>query len=361
MMRVVFAGGGTGGHLFPGLAVQESLLAVSTGCECEFWGTGRPVETNILHKHNAPTRALPAAPVPGSPLGVPGFLYALWKGYISARRLLKFHNVQAVIGLGGYSSYAPVIAASRLSVATVVLEQNAVVGKANLHLTGRADLVCLSWEASRHWLPAGARFEVTGNPLRRTIVEAARRSTFNPAGAVVILGGSSGAVGLNTMVIEALGALGNLTGRIVHQTGRRDFERVRAAYEQAGIKARLAPFIDDIASVYSSASLVIARAGGTTLSETALFGIPLILVPYPHHKDYHQMANAEIFAQAGAAKIIEETPEGGQALASAVAGLLGDVEALSDMHSAALALGRADAADTVAARILEIVAARAGT
>ena len=361
MMRVVFAGGGTGGHLFPGLAVLESLLAASGGCECEFWGTGRPVEADILHKQDVPTRALPAAPVPRSPLAVPGFLYALSRGYISARRLLKSGDVQAVIGLGGYSSYAPVIAASRLSIATVVLEQNAVVGKANLRLSRKADLVCLSWEASRRRLPAGARFEVTGNPLRPAIVEAARQSAFNPGGAVVVLGGSSGAVGLNTLVIEAVGALGGLGRRIVHQTGRSDFERVRAAYGQAGIEAQVVSFIDDIASVYSSAALVIARAGGTTLSETALFGIPAVLVPYPHHKDYHQMANAEIFAQTGAAKIIEETPEGGRALAGVVAGLLDDAEALSDMHAASLALGRPDAADTVAARILEIVAAHAGT
>jgi UDP-N-acetylglucosamine--N-acetylmuramyl-(pentapeptide) pyrophosphoryl-undecaprenol N-acetylglucosamine transferase len=262
------------------------------------------------------------------------------------------------VGLGGYSSFAPVLAASHLGLPTVLLEQNAVVGKANLRLARRASLVCLSWEASRASLPRRARGELTGNPVRREIVDAAAAAAYQPGGAVLILGGSTGAMGLNSMIIAAVKELGALGREIIHQAGSTDFERVRAAYRDASVEARVEPFIHDMPSAYGKASLVIARAGGTTLSEIALFGIPAVLVPYPHHRDNHQKANAEIFAAAGAAGIIDQG-DGAAALADLAGQLAGSPERLERMHAASLSLGRPDAADAAAAAILRLVEADA--
>lgn len=355
MMRVVFAGGGTGGHLYPALAVVESLSRLGRDCNFEFWGTGRAVERAILDAAGQGLRVLPSAPVPRNPVRIPGFVWSLVSGYARARRLLAACRADAVVGLGGYSSFAPVLAGSRLGLATLLLEQNVVVGKANRRLAKRASAVCLSWEASRENLPPAAKAEVTGNPLRRAIVDAAREHTYDPSGSLVILGGSSGAVGLNTLVIESLDVIGGLGLGIVHQTGQADCARVKKAYEEAGVEGEVVPFVEDMAQLYASAGMVIARAGGTTLCEIALFGIPAILVPYPHHRDYHQMANARVFGDVGAAEIFEEKGADAKALGALLGETAGDQSRLFRMHAASAGLGRPDAADTVAGRILELV------
>jgi UDP-N-acetylglucosamine--N-acetylmuramyl-(pentapeptide) pyrophosphoryl-undecaprenol N-acetylglucosamine transferase len=268
-----------------------------------------------------------------------------------ARRLLESSGAAAVVGLGGFSSYAPVKAAAGLGLPVFLLEQNAAPGVANVRLARRATLVCLAWETSATRLPAGARFEVTGNPLRRDLVEAAARTAYSPGGGILILGGSTGAVGLNTLVTGAAKALGELGRPIVHQTGAQDFERVREAYRAAGVEATVSQYIDDMAGAYSKAAVVIARAGGTTLSELALFGLPVVLIPYPYHKDNHQMLNARIFTEAGAGEIIEEKKNTSADLARVVAGLAGDSGRLERMHAAARRIARPEAAETVASRI----------
>jgi len=326
------------------------------GSEVEFWGSGRPLEADLFRREEMPFRTLPCAPLPRSPLRWPRFLCLTAAGYLKSKKLLRNSGVSAVVGLGGYSSFAPVFAASRLGVSTVLLEQNAAPGVANRRLARRASAVCLSWEKSAEHLPAAAPIEVTGNPLRRDLVEAARGCRYDIGGSVLVLGGSSGAVGLNTMVIGALEEL-RRTGRpVVHQTGTADAERVAAAYREAGVGASVSPFIDDMAMAYSRSALVIARAGGTTLSEIALFGLPSILVPYPHHKDRHQRANAEIFAPPGAARIIEEQ-EGSGALAAALGDIFASASRMEGMHAAALALGAPEAADRVAGIVIRLSAA----
>jgi len=354
MMRVVFAGGSTGGHIYPGIAVARALQRISSSCEVEFWGAGRPLERTILERENVTFRALPSAPMPRSPLKLPGFAWKVVSGYFAARRLLSGLDVSAVVGLGGYSSYAPVVAASHRGLATLLLEQNALMGKANVRLARRAGLVCLTWQDSAAHIPPGVKFEVTGNPLRSEVVAAARDGEYRSDGALLVMGGSTGAVGLNTIVLGALREIRNLGRRIVHQTGEQDFHRVKSVYEQAGIEAEILPFIEDVAGAYRQAALIVARAGGTTLSETALFALPSILVPYPHHKDRHQSANAEIFARLGAAEIIEESSGAPPALANRLKALFGEPGRLSGMSAASLSLGKSEAAEVIAGRILEM-------
>jgi len=354
-MLVVFAGGGTGGHIYPGVAVARALVRGKPGLSVEFWGSGRPLETEILRKEGLTCRSLPSAPLPPSPLGAPRFAYALVAGWLAARRLVKRLGVSAVVGLGGFSSYAPVRAASGLGLPTFLLEQNAVPGVANVRLARRALLVCLSLPDSASRLPSRAKWAVTGNPLRREIVDAAASSLYSPEGAILVLGGSTGAVGLNNLVVEAAKSLAESRRPIIHQTGSADIGRVRGAYQAAGATAQVAAYIDDMPSAYRSAALVIARAGGTTLSELALFGLPAILVPYPHHKDRHQVENACVFTRRGAAEIIDQTKASGRDLAAAAKALLSAPERLLAMHDAAKTLARPDASETVATEILKAI------
>ncbi len=353
-MRIVFAGGGTGGHIFPGLAVAASLETLGRDVQCEFWGDGRALETALLSKHGAKQRVLPCAPLPRRPLAVPRFLYCAAAGYLAARRLLKDLDVRGVVALGGYSSWAPATAARHLGLPMVILEQNAVAGRANVHLARKAALVCLSWPQASKSLPLQAEAQVTGNPVRREIVQAAKTSIYRSTGGILVLGGSSGAAGLNDLVMKAAGRLTALGRQIIHQTGEKDLSRVAQFYESLGREAVVTAFIDDMPAAYSAASLVIARAGGTTLSEIALFGIPAILVPYPHHRDRHQYENASIFAQTGAAVIIQEA-ETGERLAETAEEIFAATGSLESMHAASLSLGRPQAADTVALKVLELI------
>lgn len=357
-MRVVFAGGGTGGHIFPGIAVARKLESLAERFEFEFWGAGGPVETDILKREGVSHLTLPSAPLPRSALAAPSFAFAVASGYLKARKLLARRCVDAVVGLGGYSSFAPVIAAAHRGMPTLLLEQNVVVGRANARLARRVDAVCLTWEDSLSRLPPGAAGVVTGNPLRRQVVEAAGRADYDGSGSILILGGSSGAVGLNSIVLESLGEIAGFGRGIIHQCGKADLERVREAYGRAGVAARVVGFLEDVESAYASAGLVVARAGGTTLSELALFGVPAILVPYPHHKDKHQFANADIFARAGAAGIIEENAGAAPALVAMMRKMFSDAGVLARMRTASLSLGRPDAAETVAQKLLELTSRR---
>jgi len=351
-MLVVFAGGGTGGHLYPGVAVAQALKGIGPLIDVEFWGSGRALEKEILEKERLPCRALPCAPLPKSPFEAPRFLWSTAAGYFKARSLLKSSGAAAVVGLGGFSSYAPVKAAFALCLPVFLLEQNVVPGVANLRLARRAALVCASFEASAGRFPRQARCEVTGNPLRRAILNAAASAPYNAGGGILVLGGSTGAVGLNSLVAQAASAVAALGRSITHQTGSTDLDRVKEAYRKAGVEARVFPYVDDMPAAYMSAALVIARAGGTTLSELAVFGLPSILVPYPHHKDYHQMANARVFADAGAAEIMEERAGSGAALAGTVARVVCDARRLAAMSAAAKSLARPGAADAIASRVV---------
>jgi UDP-N-acetylglucosamine--N-acetylmuramyl-(pentapeptide) pyrophosphoryl-undecaprenol N-acetylglucosamine transferase len=353
----LFAGGGTGGHLFPGIAVAEQLLTQRPEARILFVGSDRSIERQILAGTPFLHCELPApslAVVRRHPLQFARQLNAARR---QARELLERESPLAVIGCGGFASAAPVYAAWRQSVPFVLLEQNTIPGRATRWLSRLGGTVCLSFEAARSHLPSSARTLVTGNPVRREIEELANRpnETARQPGEIrtlLVLGGSQGARPVNEMLIDFANRSAHaLAGwQVVHQTGQADVGRVRQAYAAAGIDADVAAFFPNLAVQYRQASLVVSRAGATTLAELACAATPAVLVPYPQAMDNHQWHNARVFEQAGAAVIVEQQSDptaGSQAFDETLSRLLNDEHRRATMARAMAGLARPDAAARV--------------
>lgn len=375
----LFAGGGSGGHLFPGIAVAEELVARDPRCRIVFAGSGRGVERMVLSDTAWRHEALSAHP-PGAARRNPiRFATGLAKGIRESLRLLEELRPQAVIGLGGFASVPLGIAARVRRVPLIALEQNVVPGRATSLLSHWAEQVCVSFEETAALLPRRARTVVTGNPVRAAIRTRARAAgprparrdpeerspawpasegvSMSPRGALatlLVLGGSQGAYGVNAMATEAIASLKERTHglHVVHQSGERDVSAVRHAYDRNGIASEVAPFFDDLAGRYREATLVITRAGATTLAELACVGRPAVLVPYPRSVRDHQRRNAERFAAAGGAVIVPEGEEASGRLAGALSDLLTRPARLTEMAAAMRRLARPDAASAVADLLL---------
>lgn len=307
---MIIAGGGTGGHFFPGLAVAEE--AVRQGESAVFVGSSAGIEARVAERRGFRFVPLEIHGVRGGGWrGVLRFAWqipaALWKAW----REIGVVHADLIVGLGGYGSVPVVIGARLRGVPAVLMEQNVHPGLANRMLARLAQRVCTTFEESERFFPSGKAVR-TGNPVRRlasdAIPQAGRFSLF-------VFGGSQGARALNRTVIEAARFLhARVSGlRIVHQTGEADQPLVEQAYRDLGVDATVHRFIDDMATTYAEADLVICRAGATTLAELTALGKPAILVPYPYAADDHQRHNAAAMTARGAAEMILErdlTPEG---------------------------------------------------
>jgi len=353
---IVIAGGGTGGHLYPGIAIAEELQKRRQGVEVVFAGAGLPLERDILERHGYRLVAIKSGGVVGKPAGktVQGAVRAV-AGILQSFRALLGLKPRAVIGVGGYASGPMVMAAVVLRVPTLIHEQNAYPGVTNRLLAPWVRSVAVSFEETRHYL--GGRGELTGNPIRAAF-GGARRKTRGETFHVLIFGGSQGARALNDAVIEALPHLEayRLGLRITHGTGPRDLERVAAAYAARGFDPVVIPYIADIREAYEQADLVIARAGASSVSEIAVCGKASILVPLPTAAHDHQRHNARKFAEAGAAIMMEESALGGGALARAILSLRDDPRKVLAMERAASSLARPDAAARIADMVEELLA-----
>lgn len=344
----LFAGGGTGGHITPGLAVAAELMRLEPTARILFHGSGRDVERKLVGAagYELRTNRFPSS----SDLRRHPFR-SLWRAgveWVGGRKLLTTENVAAVIGLGGYASVSACLAARSQRVPLVLLEQNVIPGRSVEWLAKRADLVCGAFDETVGYLPRGTRYLNTGNPVRAEI--AALSGAVRPRrDTLVILGGSQGAESLNTAVLSLVAAkrLSIWNGRIIHQTGAPDFDRVRSAYASAGMAARVEPFIEELVPVYASAGLAISRAGATTLAELACAGCPAILLPYKQATRDHQRVNAEWYVQRGAALLANDG-----ALSEQFGRLAADGSLREEMGRRMLATGRPDAAAEVAEQIL---------
>lgn len=353
--RVMVVGGGTGGHLFPGIAVVEELRRRNPQVEVMFVGTERGIEARVLPRMGEKLSLVDVRPWLGrSPLQLARNVAILPKAVAQATSLLRQWKPQLVLGLGGYTAGPVLMLAAALRIPTALLEQNAHVGLTNRLLSNTVGRAYLTYPQTLAQFGA-AKGRVLGNPVRRAFVEAAQLAMHDPAGVeararrVLVLGGSQGAKTLNDVVPAAL-ALASLASQhvsVLHQTGESQVESVKARYQELGVEAEVVPFIDDMARAYASASLVVARAGATTLAELCAIGKPSILIPYPHAAEDHQMKNARAMQDAGAALAIGESELSAEGLAKEVRRLLSGRSERRAMAEAARSLGRPEAAAAI--------------
>jgi UDP-N-acetylglucosamine--N-acetylmuramyl-(pentapeptide) pyrophosphoryl-undecaprenol N-acetylglucosamine transferase len=353
-MRMIIAGGGTGGHLFPGVAVAEALAAAGAA-HVLFVGSAYGLEATVVPKTRFPFYPVVIQGLRGrGPRGALTFAMQLPVALVQAWRRLGSYRPDLVLGLGGYGSVPVVLAAWLRRVPSVLLEQNVRPGFANRFLAHVARRVCTTFEESAAFFPAGKAVH-TGNPVRR-LYSAARPQAGDFT--VFVFGGSQGARTINHAAVDAAKIVGGrLPGlHIIHQTGAAEAEWVERQYAQMGVAAEVLPFIEDMAAAYGRADLVVSRAGASTLAELTALGKPSILVPYPFAADDHQRANAEVLVRQGAAEMILNAELTGEWLAARILALASDPVRRADMGKAAEQLARPDAA----LRVIEVCRQIAG-
>ncbi|MEW5723754.1 MAG: undecaprenyldiphospho-muramoylpentapeptide beta-N-acetylglucosaminyltransferase [Thermodesulfobacteriota bacterium] len=362
MFRLMVAGGGTGGHLFPGVAVAEEFRRGNSETEVLFVGTGRPVEAEVLGRRGLPVRTITASGLKGRGLlGRLRSLAALPVGLVQSLFLVREFKPDVVLGVGGYVSGPVAVAARLLGRATALHEQNSVPGLTNRLLGRVVHLVFISFESSRRFFPA-AKTHLTGNPIRWEIAAAAEagRRPERTGFTLLISGGSQGARAINR---AAAGAAPLMAARfpdlrVIHQTGPADLEEARAAWAAAGVVAEVSPFIQDMERVYQAADLVVCRAGALTLTEVAVMGRPTVFVPLPTAADNHQEINARAMVEAGAAEILLEKDLSPETLTQTVVRLAARPESLAAMGAAARRAVPPDAAHRICGLCREFATGR---
>jgi UDP-N-acetylglucosamine--N-acetylmuramyl-(pentapeptide) pyrophosphoryl-undecaprenol N-acetylglucosamine transferase len=361
-LSVVIAGGGTGGHLYPGIAVARELLARRPATTVTFAGTARGIEARVVPREGFTLDVIRSSGVKGKSVFdrargaalVPISLVDGWR-IVSARR------PSLVIGVGGYSSGPVVMVAALRGVPTMLLEQNAVPGLTNRLLIRVVQAAAVTFDSTQAFF--GAKAFVSGNPVRPEFFATSgshQESALDDQTSVtrvLVFGGSQGAHAINVAMVEAAPQLaaGGSHLRLVHQTGERDVEMVRTAYRQAGLQADVEPFLFDMGRQLGEADVVVCRAGATTLAEITAAGKASVLIPLPTATDDHQRKNAEALVVAGAAELLLQGELTGDVLAARVLALAGDRIKRERMSAAARTLARPDAARVIVDRALELV------
>ncbi len=349
-MRVIIAGGGTGGHLFPGIAIAEAFQKRDPTSEVLFVGTDRGIEKRVVPENGYALRTIDIEGLKGR--GIRSLLALLkipWS-LVQAVRIIRDFAPDLAIGVGGYAS-GPVVAAARLlGIQTAVAEQNAIPGLTNRILGHLVHRVFLTFpDEGRYFAPT--KVTLSGNPIRSSFVahpDRPRDGSFT----VLVFGGSQGARRINQTMIEAFPFLKGLGGlRIVHQTGAADCERITEAYRTANadgnVDITVRPFIAEMADAFAEADLLICRAGATSIAEIAASGKAAVLIPFPYAAHDHQTQNARVMTEAGAAIMVPEKTLNGKVLGQIIESLHSDPDRLRAMSERAAQMGKPDAADTI--------------
>jgi UDP-N-acetylglucosamine--N-acetylmuramyl-(pentapeptide) pyrophosphoryl-undecaprenol N-acetylglucosamine transferase len=346
-MRVLVAAGGTGGHIYPGIAVAKEVMRRDAGSEVRFVGTARGLETRLVPQAGFELSLIESAGLKN--VGVGARLRGLWllpKSFVAARRLIREFRPQIVIGAGGYVSGPVLLTAALMRVPTLVMESNALPGWTNRVLARFVDRATVSFEAALPFFRG--KGVVTGNPVRREFFDIAAKPRDPARFAVLVFGGSQGARAVNEAVVAALAHIESHKDVlfITHQTGEADFEKVRKGYSDAGWSERadVRRYIDDMVAAFASSDLVICRAGATTSAELVAAGKAAIMVPFPFAADDHQRKNAEALQEAGAARMILQRELTGERLAQELTRLVRAPEELTRMEEMSRRLARGDAA-----------------
>jgi UDP-N-acetylglucosamine--N-acetylmuramyl-(pentapeptide) pyrophosphoryl-undecaprenol N-acetylglucosamine transferase len=355
----VVAGGGTGGHVTPALALAERIA--SRGDRVVVMGGRRGLETRLVPQAGFELVALPARQVAGRGaaerlLALPAIAAACACAWAALGRL----GAGIVVSVGGYASVPAVIAAAARRIPIALVEPNAVPGRANRAALRLANVAFAGFDATARAFGPARPVVVSGVPLRRALVAAfagsPERRTPAPPYRLLVFGGSQGARQLNDAMIEIAGFLDPAEVEIVHQTGEADRERVASAYARAGIRAEVIAFEPEMPRRYRWADLALCRAGALSVAELALAGLPALLVPYPSAADDHQRANARALAEAGAARVLESRPLAAAELARALREAFAKPQELVAMGRAAARLARPDAAERIVAECAALLA-----
>ncbi|HLA61895.1 MAG TPA: undecaprenyldiphospho-muramoylpentapeptide beta-N-acetylglucosaminyltransferase [Nitrospiraceae bacterium] len=349
-MTIILAAGGTGGHLYPAVALAREFLRRDPATKVLFVGTARGLESNVLAHEGFDLTLIGAKPVMGKGLfgavtGLCAMPVSLWQ----CLRILRLSRADLVIGVGGYTSPMMILAAAWAGVTRVILEPNANPGMANKSVGPFAQRVFLAFESAADSFNR-SKVRVVGTPIRKAFLEGIEQNR-EPSGSLhlLIFGGSQGAKALNAAMMEGLSELmtqvPHLT--VTHQTGGSDHPRVAEAYRRAGIESQVVPFLYDMPAALRKADLVVARAGAMTVAELTACGKPAILIPLPSAIYDHQTRNAKVMEAAGAAVVLPQSSLTGPLLVRTVATILRDPERLRVMGEASLSLRRIDAAEVI--------------
>ncbi len=355
-MKILIAGGGTGGHVFPGIAVAEELKRRTPEAKVFFVGGKRGLESTAVPQAGFPIRYIPTR-------GFPRRQWWRWPesivvnafGFVAALWIVLTERPDAVLGTGGYVSGPVSFAAWLLRRPLLIQEQNSIPGLANRWLARVADEVHLSFVEARSYFARKDNLKISGNPVRAHILSGDRASALAEFGlqagkpTVFVFGGSRGAKRINEAALEAMRKLqGRVDVQFILQTGREDFERMKTAVETETLPAKVMPFLQRIHQAYAAADLVVCRSGAMTLAEIAVCGTPAVLVPYPFAAHNHQVVNASNLVDRGAAAMILDRDLTGDRLAKEIAHYLADRQLLSRLSANARLFARPDAAERIA-------------
>jgi UDP-N-acetylglucosamine--N-acetylmuramyl-(pentapeptide) pyrophosphoryl-undecaprenol N-acetylglucosamine transferase len=361
-LRVLIAGGGTGGHLFPGIALAEQVVAA--GGQARFVGTERGIESRVLPEEGWPLARIEVSGIKGRGLrGLIAGLLRLPRAWLQSRAIIREFAPDVVVGVGGYASGPIVATAWLMGYPTAILEQNSIPGITNRILGKLVRRVFASFPDARGRF-AARKLVLAGNPIRKALLDKLATARASEQGEhpprLFVFGGSQGARAINDAMTRAAKQLSDaLPGlEIWHQTGNAELERTREGYAAAGLvepRVRVVPFIRDMSEPYAWCDLVLCRAGATSLAELAAVGCPALLIPFPHATDDHQTHNAASLVDAGAAIVVAERELSPERLVAEVAALLGDRERLASMRARMLAAAKPSAAADIYAGLQALV------
>lgn len=355
-MKLVIAGGGTGGHVYPGIAVAQAVLRLKPDSQILFVGTAMGLEKTAVPKAGFELACIRVSGIKGRSLFKKlRSLAELPLALLSSMQILWKFKADAVLGVGGYASGPALAAAWLMGIPVAICEQNSIPGFTNRILGRIAKRVFGTFAKTRQFF-SSKRFALVGNPLRQDFCTRDLTRTIHPGTKrLVILGGSLGARPLNDVVPKTVGLLKQrgLVLDVVHQCGKNDVERTRETYKNAGAEAEVLAFVDDVVALYLSTDLLVCRAGATTFSEITAIGVPSIMVPFPHAIYDHQTENARELANVGGTLLLPQNQMTPERLANEILTLFSNAILREDMAKAALTLGKIDASDVIAKAALQ--------
>ncbi len=350
-MRVIIAGGGTGGHVIPALAIAQQLKK-QFGAEILFIGTARGIETRLVPQAGFPLELIQVGALNNVSLMTRvKTMFDLPRAIAACSRMLSEFDPEVVIGVGGYASGPAMVAAIRRRLPTLAFEPNVVPGFANRMIARWVSAAAVHFEETCQYFP---HCTVTGVPVRAAFFSIAAK-TDGPL-TLLVFGGSQGARAINQAMVESLpGLREKIPGiHIIHQTGQRDYDHALAAYQRVGIAGEVHKFIDDMPATFARADLLVCRSGASTVGEITAAGKPAIFVPFPAAADDHQNVNARALERAGAAVVVEENKLAAPYLVDTIAALIGDIRRLQGMSEAARSLAHPKAVEEIAEMVRKL-------